>query len=66
MAVLVQLPRTSLYRVALLPIVFWTTFRANKSLDLSWNYPGYGYLNQGLGVSVTFPRVLVAQTLQSS
>lgn len=52
MAVLVQLPRTSLYRTALLPVVFWTTFRANMSLDLSWNYPGHAYLNQGLAVSV--------------
>lgn len=51
MAVLVQLPRTRLYRVALLPVVFWTTFRTNMSLDFSWNYMGYDYLNQGLAVS---------------
>lgn len=54
MAVLVQLPHTTLYRAALLPVVFWLTFRANMSLDLSWNYPGYVYFNQGLSVSVNF------------
>ena len=51
MAVLVQLPRTSLYRAALLPVVFWTSFRAYMSLDFSWNHPGYAYLNQILAVS---------------
>ncbi|KAI9462731.1 membrane bound O-acyl transferase family-domain-containing protein [Boletus coccyginus] len=48
MAVLVQLPRTRLYRTALLPVVFWITFRASMSLDFSWNKPGYAHLNQAL------------------
>ena len=52
MAVLVQLPRTRLYRTALLPVVFWITFRASMSLDFSWNKPGYAHLNQALSVSV--------------
>ena len=47
MAVLVQLPHTRLYRAALLPVVLWTTFRANMSLDFSWNPV---YMNQGLAV----------------
>ena len=51
MAVLVQLPRTTLYRAALLPVVFWMSFRAYMSLDFSWNHPGYAYRNQGLAVS---------------
>ena len=50
MAVLVQLPHTRLYRAALLPVVLWTTFRANMSLDFSWNLAGYAYMNQGLAV----------------
>jgi len=28
------------------------TFRANMSLDFSWNYPGYGYLNQALSLGM--------------
>ncbi|KAH0830210.1 membrane bound O-acyl transferase family-domain-containing protein [Lanmaoa asiatica] len=52
MAVLVQLQRAGLYRAALLPMVFWMTFRANMSLDFSWNYPGYAYLNQALALSM--------------
>lgn len=67
MAILVQLPRSNLYRAALLPAVFWLTFRANMSLDFSWNYPGYDYLNQALSVSVeAWPGLLQAQTPQSS
>ena len=52
MAVLVQLPRTSLYRVALLPVVYWLAFRASVSLDLSWNDPSYAQFNEGLAVSL--------------
>ena len=52
MAVLVQLPHSKLYRTALLPVVFWLTFRANMSLDFSGNDPAYDYLNQALSVSV--------------
>ncbi|KAG8221635.1 hypothetical protein J3R82DRAFT_1914 [Butyriboletus roseoflavus] len=52
MAVLVQLPRTGLYRAALLPVVFWMTLRASMSLDFSWNYPGYNYLNRGLALGM--------------
>ena len=52
MAVLVQLPRTSLYRTSLLPIVYWLAFRAGMSLDLSWNNPSYDPCNFGLAVSV--------------
>ncbi|KAN0101097.1 Membrane bound O-acyl transferase family domain containing protein [Tylopilus felleus] len=49
MAVLVQLPHTRLYRAALLPVVLWTTFRANMSLDFSWNP---AYMNQGLALGM--------------
>ncbi|KAG6369799.1 membrane bound O-acyl transferase family-domain-containing protein [Boletus reticuloceps] len=52
MAVLVQLPDTRFYRAALLPIVFWMSFRANMSLDFTWNYAGYAYLNQGLSLGM--------------
>ena len=52
MAVLVQLPRTSLYRTSLLPIIYWLAFRAGMSLDFTWNTPGYDQYNQALAVSV--------------
>ena len=52
MAVLVQLPRTNLYRTSLLPIVYWLVFRAGMSLDFSWNNPGYDLNNMALAVSV--------------
>ena len=52
MAVLVQLPRTSLYRTSLLPIVYWLAFRAGVSLDFSWNNPGYDKFNMSSVVSV--------------
>ncbi|KAG9310345.1 membrane bound O-acyl transferase family-domain-containing protein [Chiua virens] len=52
MAVLVQLPHMGFYRTALLPVVFWLTFRAGMSLDFSWNHPGYVYLNQGLALAM--------------
>jgi len=48
MAVLVQLPRTSFCRAALLPMVCWSGFRASMSLDFSGNHPRYVYLNQAL------------------
>ena len=53
MAVLVQLPRTSLYRTSLLPVVYWLAFRAGMSLDFTWNNPGYDQYNQALAVSVS-------------
>ena len=52
MAVLVQLPRSSLYRTSLLPIVYWLAFRAGMSLDFSWNNPGYDLNNMALAVRV--------------
>ena len=52
MAVLVQLPRTSLYRTSLLPIGYWLAFRAGMSLDFSWNNPNNDQYNHALAVSV--------------
>ncbi|KAI6037691.1 hypothetical protein EDC04DRAFT_2897287 [Pisolithus marmoratus] len=52
MAVLVQLPRTKLYRVALLPLVLWLALRAGVSLDFSGKQPEYAYLNKGLAITV--------------
>ena len=51
MAVLVQLPRTKLYRLALLPVVLWLAVRAGMTWDFSWRRSEYAYLNQGLAVS---------------
>ncbi|KAI6037692.1 membrane bound O-acyl transferase family-domain-containing protein [Pisolithus marmoratus] len=48
MAVLVQLPRTKLYRIALLPLVLWLALRAGVSLDFCGKQPGYAFLNQAL------------------
>ncbi|EGN98972.1 hypothetical protein SERLA73DRAFT_108219 [Serpula lacrymans var. lacrymans S7.3] len=48
LAVLVQLPRTYLFRLALLPITLWLAFRAGVNLDLSWADPQRSFLNQGL------------------
>lgn len=50
MAVLVQLPRTKLYRVALLPLVLWLALRAGMSLDFSGKQPEYAYLNKALAL----------------
>ncbi|KAI6028994.1 membrane bound O-acyl transferase family-domain-containing protein [Pisolithus marmoratus] len=50
MAVLVQLPRTKLYRIALLPLVLWLALRAGVSLDFSGKQPSYGFLNKGLAL----------------
>ena len=60
MAVLVQLPRTKLYRLAFLPVMLWLALRAGMSLDFSWGRSEYAYLNQGLAVSLAFiPYILV-------
>ena len=67
MAVLVQLPRTSLYRTSLLPIMYWLAFRAGMSLDFSWNNPGYDLNNMTLVVSVKVGyRAGLAQTVPPS
>lgn len=50
MAVLVQLQRTKLYRVALLPLVFWLALRAGTSLDFSGGQPEYAYFNKGMAL----------------
>ncbi|KAI6047014.1 membrane bound O-acyl transferase family-domain-containing protein [Pisolithus marmoratus] len=52
MAVLVQLPRTKLYRIALLPLVLWLALRAGVSLDFSGKQPRYAFLNKGLASSM--------------
>src|SRR5438128_2272592 len=52
MAVLVQLPRTRLYRLAFLPVVLWLAFRAGMILDFSQGRSDKVYLNQGLVVSL--------------
>lgn len=51
-AVLVQLPRTKLYRVALLPLVFWLAIRAGTSLDFSRGQSEFLYLNKGLALAM--------------
>ena len=45
MAVLVQLPKTKLFRLALLPVVVWLIFTAGMTLDFSWRQPEYAYTN---------------------
>ncbi|KAL4063516.1 hypothetical protein V8B97DRAFT_1530451 [Scleroderma yunnanense] len=52
MAVLVQLPRTKLYRLALLPAVVWSTIIAGMTLDFSWRRPEYVYLNEALAATM--------------
>lgn len=52
MAVLVQLPRTRLYRLAFLPVVLWLAIRAGMTLDFSQGRSDKAYLNQGLVVSL--------------
>ncbi|KAI6108921.1 membrane bound O-acyl transferase family-domain-containing protein [Pisolithus croceorrhizus] len=52
MAVLVQLPRTKLYRVALLPLVFWLSLRAGTCLDFSRGQPELRYFNKGLALAM--------------
>ncbi|KAI6045931.1 membrane bound O-acyl transferase family-domain-containing protein [Pisolithus marmoratus] len=52
MAVLVQLPRTKLYRIALLPLVLWLALRAGVSLDFSGKQPRYTFLNKALASSM--------------
>ena len=54
MAVLVQLPRTSLYRPSLPPIVYWLAIRTCMSLDFSWNNPDHDQNNMALAVRVKF------------
>jgi len=54
MAVLVQLPRTKLCRLAFLPAVLWLAIRAGMSLDFSQGSSEYVYLNQGLAVCLAF------------
>ena len=51
-AVLVIIPRTSSFRLALLPLSLWSTFRAVTSVDiaLAWNEPGFRCLDFGFGV----------------
>lgn len=52
MAVLVQLPRTKLYRMALLPLVFWLSLRAGTCLDFSRGQPELRYFNKGLALAM--------------
>ncbi|KAH7884617.1 membrane bound O-acyl transferase family-domain-containing protein [Phlebopus sp. FC_14] len=52
MAILVQLPRMQLYRLALLPLVYVFALRAGLSLDFSGSSPSHVYHNQGLALSM--------------
>ncbi|KAL4063520.1 hypothetical protein V8B97DRAFT_1529727, partial [Scleroderma yunnanense] len=54
MAVLVQLPGTKLHRLALLPVIVWSTITAGMTLDFSFGHPEFAHINQGLAVSLVF------------
>jgi len=52
-AVLVVLPGTRPVRLALLPVILWSFFRAATSIDVvaSYKEPGYDFLGYGFCVS---------------
>ncbi|KAL4077993.1 hypothetical protein J3A83DRAFT_4399051 [Scleroderma citrinum] len=52
MAVLVQLPRTKRYRLALLPVVVWSTVTAGMTLDFSFGHLESAHNNQSLAIAM--------------